>query len=312
MTTFNAFFPNNPHQWPRFYPKGHSTYHSMYQCTTSTSTRSPVPLNLCVKPPPPSTSQCSITTTRPPVPLTPSVSVPVSATLQASEAIQRSSTSIQSDSQESHQETTHKITLLLLDLTKTYQHLNFRNKPAFYQKLRTAFTQKGYNLSTEKNDKKLSNMLTTYKRVKDRRRVTSEGKNAWEYYTLMDELFGLSGIGTAPPGTIYSTPLFSEETSSNKSTTLQDQQPPPVQDKPAEDEHPGTSAMQSTTNLPSRQRRQTQSSQFLESYEAHAERRTAVLETLVRPDLERWRRLKERRRRSFERKMLTSMGLWKS
>lgn len=79
---------------------------------------------------------------------------------------------------------THKITLLLLDLTKTYQHLYFRNKPAFYLKLRTAFTQKGYNLSTEKIRKKLSNMLTTYKRVKDRRRGTGEGKNAWEYYTV--------------------------------------------------------------------------------------------------------------------------------
>lgn len=40
----------------------------------------------------------------------------------------------------------------------------------------------------------------------------------------------------------------------------------------------------------------------------HAERRTAVLESLVRPDLKRWRQLKERCRRSFEKKMLTSLG----
>lgn len=48
---------------------------------------------------------------------------------------------------------------------------------------------------------------------------------------------------------------------------------------------------------------------FYETFEAHAERRTAVLETLVQPDLQRWRRLKEKRRRSFgKKKMLTSLN----
>lgn len=79
---------------------------------------------------------------------------------------------------------THKIILLLLDLSKTHQQLYFRNKPAFYRKLQSAFSQKGYNMSTEKIRKKLANMLTTYKRVKDRRRATGEGKNAWDYYTV--------------------------------------------------------------------------------------------------------------------------------
>ncbi|CAM4573013.1 unnamed protein product [Leuciscus chuanchicus] len=114
----------------------------------------------------------------------------------------------------------------------------------------------------------------------------------------MDELFGLLGIGTAPAGTMHSTPLGLEETSSKSrpTTSLQDQSA-----GASMDEQPGTSTIQNT-NLTSRQRRP-QPSQFLEAYEEHAERRTAVLESLVRPDLERWRRLKERSRRSFEKKM---------
>lgn len=50
------------------------------------------------------------------------------------------------------------------------------------------------------------------------------------------------------------------------------------------------------------------SNKFLDTSEEHVERRTAVLESLVRPDLERWRRLKKRRRRPFEKKMVTSLG----
>lgn len=121
----------------------------------------------------------------------------------------------------------------------------------------------------------------------------------------MDELFGSSGIGTAPPGTIYSTPLFGDDSSKTNPTasSLHPQNQPAGA---AVDEQPGTSAMRNPTNLTNMQR-QTQSSQFLEAYEVHAER-TTVLESLVRPDFERWRRLKERRRCSFERKLLTSMG----
>ncbi|XP_051996187.1 uncharacterized protein LOC127653532 isoform X1 [Xyrauchen texanus] len=295
-------------------------------CLT-TSTRSLVPLNLSfVKPPstsqypitttrppvppPPSTSQYPITTTRPPVLLTSTVKDPPPATLQPgavcgnpSASIQPSSPSFQSDRHES-QEITHQMTLFLLDLTKTHQQLYFRNKMAFYKKIQNSFSQKGYNLSSEKIRKKLANMLTTYKRVKDRRRATGEGKITWEYYTLMDELFGSSGIGTAPLGTIHSTPLGLEETSTQSMPTTSS-----LQDQPAGasmDEQPGTSTIPNT-NVTSRQRRP-QPLQFLEAYEEHAERRTAVLESLVRPDLERWWRLKERRRRSFEKKMVTSLG----
>lgn len=166
----------------------------------STSTESPVPLNLSfVKPP---TSQC-------PVQQTP-ISQDLPTTTLKTDVVggnpsgARNPSSVQIDRPESQgmapktgkkmhvfavvknffSEITHKMTLLLLDLTKTYQQLYFRNKTAFYKKLQTTFSQKGYTLSSEKIRKKLTNMLTTYKRVKDRRRATGEGKQTWEYYTV--------------------------------------------------------------------------------------------------------------------------------
>ncbi|XP_062342202.1 uncharacterized protein LOC134039999 [Osmerus eperlanus] len=148
----------------------------------------------------------------------------------------------------------------------------------------------------------MANMLTTYKRIKDRRRTTGEGTQTWEYYTQMDDLFGTSGIGTAPPGKVFSTPLGLENTPIHTTPTIS--QPPQanpagegVSSRPRGVEHPSTSTS-----------RQRPGHSFVDTYEAHAERRTAVLESLVRPDLERWRRLKEKHRRTFERKLLASLG----
>lgn len=42
----------------------------------------------------------------------------------------------------------------------------------------------GYNFTNGKIRKKLGNMLTTYKRAKDRSRATGEGKITWEYYLV--------------------------------------------------------------------------------------------------------------------------------
>ncbi|KAK9977257.1 hypothetical protein ABG768_019078 [Culter alburnus] len=225
------------------------------------------PATITKPPVPPSASQCPATITRPPVPLTPTVKDPPSATLQSgavcgnpSEAIQTSHPSIQSNRHESQgiasktvkninvsavvellsflfvvlkyfsshfTEITHKMTLFRLELTRTHH----------YKKVQNAFLQNGYNLSSEKIRKKLANMLTTFKRVKDRRHATGEGRHTWEYYTT--EIL-----------VIFHCTFHN-------------------------------------TTLSSRQRR-SQPSQFLDAFEAHAERRTAVLESLVRPDLERW------------------------
>lgn len=118
----------------------------------------------------------------------------------------------------------------------------------------------------------------------------------------MEDLFGKSGVGSAPSGTICSTPLFNTTSSQTKSSIAQ---ATGSQEQPLPEEQPGPS-----TAMPSKEmhRRRQTTSTFCEVYEAHSERRTAALESLVRPDLERRRRLKERRRRMFEKKSLTCLG----
>lgn len=76
------------------------------------------------------------------------------------------------------------------------------------------------------------------------------------FLQLMDELFGASGIGTAPPGTICATPLCLEDPPSQNRPTIS---LPQAQAAGASvDEQPGTSA---STSLSSRQR-WSQPSQF--------------------------------------------------
>ncbi|XP_034067298.1 uncharacterized protein LOC117543254 isoform X1 [Gymnodraco acuticeps] len=148
---------------------------------------------------------------------------------------------------------------------------------------------------------------------------------------IMDNLFGRCGVGSAPPGTLVSTPLL--PTASQPSTTLpcaSEAQPGPSMTLPttlpcASEAQPGPSMTLPTTlpcasegqpgpsmTLPTTQPRSIRSRvshpSFYDLYEAHSERRTSALETLVRPEQERRRRLKERNRRRFEAKMLTAMG----
>ncbi|KAL6478143.1 hypothetical protein MHYP_G00139780 [Metynnis hypsauchen] len=94
-----------------------------------------------------------------------------------------------------------------------------------------------------------------------------------------------------------------DKTSSQLSLSTEKEQPCPSHakpDSPVSEEQPGPYA--STENHATSRRRSTSQPSFYETYEARAERRTAALEPLVWPDLERWRRLKERRRRECEKK----------
>ncbi|XP_072570052.1 uncharacterized protein [Paramormyrops kingsleyae] len=183
----------------------------------------------------------------------------------------------------------HQLTLLLLTTIKKHRSLYSTNKPAFYKRVHKDMLQRDHKCSLEQIRKKISNMLATYKRVKYRCQITGEAKINWDYYTIMDEIFGRSGVGSAPESRISSTPLSAPQPS-------------------APEPDPAVLTKKTATDWDMGSKPASQAASFFESYEAHAERRTAVLEALVRPDLERFRRLKERRRRSFEKKVLTSLG----
>ncbi|KAI4794321.1 hypothetical protein KUCAC02_032138, partial [Chaenocephalus aceratus] len=211
------------------------------------------------------------------------------------------SPSSRSEHLEATQDFTHTTILLLLDLTETHQQVYHHSKPGFYNILQRQFSEEGYSFSSDNIRKKLNNLLTTYKRAKDRCTSTGEGNITWEYYGIMDNLFGRCGVGSAPPGTPVSTPLF--PTASQPSTTLpcaSEAQPGPSTTLPcASEAQPGPSMTLPTTQPRSIRSRVSHPS-FYDLYEAHSERRTSALETLVRPEQERRRRLKERNRRRFE------------
>ncbi|KAF4115244.1 hypothetical protein G5714_002733 [Onychostoma macrolepis] len=137
-------------------------------------THRPASLSKCptpvITPHPASLVECSVETRE------------INLTQQASQTHNPQSPSKQLECQETQQEFAHKTTLLLLDLTQKYQHLYYKNKIAFYKKLEQAFKEKGYSISNDKLRKKIGNMITTYKRAKDRFRATGEGKVTWEYY----------------------------------------------------------------------------------------------------------------------------------
>ncbi|XP_048878216.1 uncharacterized protein LOC125747263 [Brienomyrus brachyistius] len=190
---------------------------------------------------------------------------------------------------ESQPELKHRLTLFLLATIKKHHSIYNTNKPAFYKRVYKDMLQRDHKCSAEQIRKKITNMLATYKRVKDRCQTTGEASISWDYYTIMDEIFGQSGVGGVPEGTVTSTPLSTPQPS-------------------APELDPAVLTKKTATDGATGRKPASQAGSFFESYETHADRRTAVLESLVRPDLERFRRLKERRRRSFEKKVLTSLG----
>nr|XP_023664694.1 uncharacterized protein LOC111842384 [Paramormyrops kingsleyae] len=226
------------------------------------------------------------TAATPPGPLNPAIrACPPAAHSAGPSAVDEDS---DQDISESQPEMKHRLTLFLLATIKKHRSLFYTNKPAFYRRVCKDMLQGDHKCSAEQIRKKISNMLATYKRVKDRCQTTGEARINWDYYTIMDEIFGQSGAGSVTEGTITSTPLST---------------PQPSAPEPG----PDVFTMKATDGVLGR-RPASQAGSFFESYEAHAERRSAVLESLVRPDLERFRRLKERRRRSFEKKVVTSLG----
>ncbi|KAL2091534.1 hypothetical protein ACEWY4_013797 [Coilia grayii] len=232
------------------------------------------------------TRPASTTTTTRPASTTTSRAVPIPTAVQtppAKSSIDPSTVV----SVESEPETRHRITLLLLSLFETHQIFHTTKKAIFYQKVSKDMERQGYAMTPEEVRKKLNNMLVTYKRIKDREKSTGEERVSWEYYTKMDDIFGGSGVGTAPPGTVVATPLFAPA-------------PAPAARRPSAP--PARLSTVRATRRPANQ-----ASGFLESFQHHAERHTAALESMVRPDLERWRRVKERRRRAFERRLLGTL-----
>lgn len=120
----------------------------------------------------------------------------------------------------------------------------------------------------------------------------------------MEDLFGCAGVGSVPEGMVVSSALHpgSQPEAIQPTSHTPVKMPAPAAQITAPAPTPSAVSASSTRPRPATQE------SLLNTYTAHAERRTAALESLVRPDLESWRRLKERRRRRFENKVLSKLA----
>ncbi|KAK1172875.1 hypothetical protein AOXY_G5565 [Acipenser oxyrinchus oxyrinchus] len=179
------------------------------------------------------------------------------------------------------------------------------------------------------SEKKWNNLLVTYKRAKDRSRETGQGRITWEYFEAIDSLLSKT-VGAPPPtGSISCTPLFPTAAHSSPTVTphisplpapCTDSTPIPSQTQTLDttcltSPPPSVTPSTSKSQAHAHNRRETQaadaSHSFLQQYENHAERHTAVIESLLEKREEkqekRRKRLWDKRKEQRDTEMLACL-----
>ncbi|XP_022242643.1 uncharacterized protein LOC106460265 isoform X2 [Limulus polyphemus] len=95
---------------------------------------------------------------------------------------------------------THTATLELIEeyrkLKKTFDEHATLRKRCFWKEMASAFKKLGYSVSADVLNKKWSNLIGTYKKIKERTTKTGRRKTHWEYFNVLDEL--LNEVSTPP------------------------------------------------------------------------------------------------------------------
>ncbi|XP_061103060.1 uncharacterized protein LOC133131677 isoform X1 [Conger conger] len=221
-----------------------------------------------------------------------------------------------------------RTTQLLIELTQQHWDQYKINKTQFYQMLHGEFLAHGYNISAQKIRKKWNNLLVTYKRTKDRTRLSGETRITWEYFEALDSILSQTVGAPAISRAALSTALFPAVSEQPPAPALVSPSPVPCTPVHSLTRYPDgrgshTDSCVTTAPTTSRQhgaesgRRRSASpdatDMFLENYEEHALRRTKVLESLAnrhaRRNLvaERRRESREMRREKREEDMLACL-----
>ncbi|KAK5647827.1 hypothetical protein RI129_002719 [Pyrocoelia pectoralis] len=97
--------------------------------------------------------------------------------------------------------------MLLLELYRSETE-NFRNPKCknsiLWTKISKEINKHGYSVTEEMCDRKFRNLKGTFKTIKDTKRKTGRGRQTWEFFDVMDEIF-LSDATINPPHLISST-----------------------------------------------------------------------------------------------------------
>ncbi|XP_045596817.2 uncharacterized protein [Procambarus clarkii] len=103
----------------------------------------------------------------------------------------------------------HTATLLLIELIRQrfQRFLLIRTRPAVYKELQEEMCFRGFSFSLEKIRKKWNGLITTYQKIKERKRNSNDlsDKLSWDYYQLLDDLLGTTVLAV-PPSESVETP----------------------------------------------------------------------------------------------------------
>ncbi|XP_030630931.1 uncharacterized protein LOC115812585 [Chanos chanos] len=74
-----------------------------------------------------------------------------------------------------------------------------RDRSRLFQSVQEELESLGHSLPVERIRRKWNNLIVTYKRVRERCRGNSQAKTSWEYFEMMDNIFGKTKIAQASP-----------------------------------------------------------------------------------------------------------------
>ncbi|KAJ8417606.1 hypothetical protein AAFF_G00224490 [Aldrovandia affinis] len=227
-----------------------------------------------------------------------------------------------------HPEFNPRTTQLLIELTQQHWDQYKMNKTQFYQMLHSEFLAHGYNITAQKIRKKWNNLLVTYKRTKDRTRVSGEARITWEYFEALDSILSRTVGAPVASRVAVSTSLFSADperppapppVTPSPAPRTPAPLPPPLPDWQGSPTDFASVAMPTTLrhdrSASTRRRRASldATDTFLENYEGHALRRTTALESLANKHMrrnllaEKRRENRETRRENREEEMLACL-----
>ncbi|KAK3895393.1 hypothetical protein Pcinc_000849 [Petrolisthes cinctipes] len=98
-----------------------------------------------------------------------------------------------SGADEAEDDFNHNATLLLIECLRDRFHKfcsTRQERNQVYKEVQEELRLYSYNLSVEKIRSKWNNLVTTYKRIKDRHKAGSAGRRVWDYFQPIDELLG--------------------------------------------------------------------------------------------------------------------------
>ncbi|XP_063606148.1 uncharacterized protein LOC134781065 [Penaeus indicus] len=127
--------------------------------------------------------------------------------------------------EEGEEDFNHNATLLLIEcirdrFDKFTSCRQERNQ--VYREIQEEFRSYGYNLSIEKIRSKWNNLVTTYKRIKERHKAGLAGKRVWDYFQPLDELLSPTYEASGPAGlSLLTGKLEKNEQQSSGSNTFQ-------------------------------------------------------------------------------------------